>query len=326
MASTVKTKAIRALPFGGVMALVLVLAMGVASRVHYRGWTLLAYLTDHLVRPGGAYQSLRRFREASSMASSREGADVVVFGSSHAYRGFDPRLFAAAGYRLMNLGSTNQTPLNSRFLAERYLPRLKPRLVLFEIYYATLAGDGLESSRDLVVNTPWSWEMQRMAFATRNLGAMEYTAAKGLGMVGDLTGVAQRPIAGERYVPGGYCEAGGPRETLSPRKPFTVELLPRQLVYLAEATKVAQSMGARVVWVTHPLPRDHRQALTNYEQLHGRIATTAVEAGVPYWNFDGQLGLDPLAHFTDFHHLDAEGVRLFDEALIARLREEGLLE
>ena len=47
---------------------------------------------------------------------------------------------------------------------------------------------------------------------------------------------------------------------------------------------------------------------------------------MPYWNFDGALELDPLAHFADFHHLDAEGVRIFDEAVIVELRNHGYVE
>ena len=315
---------LRALLFATVTVVVFLASLALSSRLTYRGWPLLAYLTDHLVEPGGAYQSLRRFREAEQIAEQGHPVDVVVFGSSHAYRGFDPRRFAEAGLRLVNLGSTNQTPLNSRYLVERYVPKLKPTLVLFEIYYATLASDGFEACRDLVINTPWTWEMQRMAFATRHLGAIEFTLAKGLGLVADESAVEQQPIVGERYVPGGYCEAGGPRSELSTREPFTATVLPRQLEYLVEATRLARDHGAEVMWVTHPLPEDHRRALTNYHDVHGRIGEAAKREGVAYHDFDGELDLDPLRHFADFHHLDAEGVRIFNAALIAKLRQEGL--
>lgn len=326
MSTPATTRLLRALLFCGVAVAVFLASLALSSRITYRGWPLLAYLTDHLVEPGGEYQSLRRFREAEEVAERDEPIDVVVVGSSHAYRGFDPRVFSEAGLRLVNLGSTNQTPLNSRFLVERYVPKLGPKLVLFEVYYATLTGDGFEASRDLVVNTPWTWEMQRMAFATRHLGAIQFTLAKGLGLVADETKVVQRPIEGERYVTGGYCEAGGPRRALSDRDPFTVAVLTRQLDHLVDATAIARDRGANVVWVTHPLLRDHREALTNYDEVHGQIAEAAAEARVAYFNFDGVLALDPLAHFADFHHLDAEGVKLFDEALIEALRTEGYVE
>ena len=46
-------------------------------------------------------------------ASSRRGADVLFLGSSHAYRTFDPRLFAERDIEVVNLGSSIQTPLQS---------------------------------------------------------------------------------------------------------------------------------------------------------------------------------------------------------------------
>lgn len=324
--SLTTNRPLRVLFFGVVVVAVFIASLAATSRITYRRWPLLAYLTDHLVEPGGEYQSLRRFRDAQRIADRNEPVDVVVFGSSHAYRGFDPRLFAEAGLRLVNLGSTNQTPLNSRFLVERYVPRLRPKLVLFEIYYATLAGDGFESSRDLVVNTPWTWEMQRMAFATRHLGAIEFTFAKGLGLVADERGVGQRPIAGERYVPGGYCEAGGPRDAIAVREPFEVALLPRQLDFLVEASAMAREHGAKVMWVSHPLPSDHLAALVNGAEIHDTIAGAADEANVVYVDFSRELDLDPIAHFADFHHLDGAGVQIFDRAVIARLQTDGYLD
>src|SRR5438067_355769 len=95
------------------------LALWGSAHVGYGRYTLLQVLTRNYLAPGGRFFSLARFRDAAR----HEPVEVVVFGSSHAYRGFDPRVFAAAGHTLVNLGSTNQTPLNSRFLAELYLPR-----------------------------------------------------------------------------------------------------------------------------------------------------------------------------------------------------------
>lgn len=310
------------LAFFGLTVAVFVAALAVTSTVRYQGWPLLAYLTQHLVEPGGRYHSLRRFGEVDDHGS----VDIVFFGSSHAYRGFDPRLFAEAGYRAYNLGSTNQTPLNSYFLAQRHLPQLNPRLAIVEIYYATLAGDGFESTRDLLVNTSWSWDMQRMAFATRHLGAIDYGLSKGLGFIGDIRSVAQRDIEGERYVAGGYVETGDHRRELTEREPFTVEISPRQIDWLQATTRWIREAGTRVVWVTHPLPRDHREALDNYESVHQAIRGAAQRAQVDYWSFDGRLQLDPREHFADFHHLDAEGVAIFNRALIAELRDEGYLD
>ncbi len=314
-------RAARAAGFALLTAGLFVGALAGSSRVRVGEYTLLQTLTGNYLAPGGRYQSLPRFREAAESGP----VDVVFFGSSHAYRGFDPRIFAAAGYRAENLGSTNQTPLNTLYLAERYLPALRPRLVVIEVYYQTLTEDGLEACRDLAVNTPASWPMLKMAAATRNLGAVSFAVAKGLGLTADESVATQADIAGETYVPGGYVEAKGHRGELLPGPPFAIDLLPSQLADLERVTALARERGARTVWVTHPLPEDHRRRLAGRDAIRAQIAAAAARCGVPYWEFDERVALDPRLDFLDFHHLSASGVEKFDRALLEQLQRSGEL-
>lgn len=311
----------RALVFTAASAALLLASYVGTARVRVGESSLLQHLTHNTIEPGGEFQSLRRFREAAAS----EPVDAVFFGSSHAYRGFDPRLFEAEGVSALNLGSTNQTPLVSRYLLERHLPRLSPKLVVFEIYYPTLSGDGLEAFRDLAANTPWSSGMLKLAFETRELDAVHFAAAKGLGLVGAIDGVEQRAIEGERYHRG-YCESRKRRTRLSTARPFTLDPSVHQLAELRHASALARAEGARVVWVTHPLPADHRERAVGYEEVNRRVTAAAAASDVPYWDFQERVALDPLAHFADFHHLNAEGVRRFNQAFIAELRAHGLIE
>lgn len=85
--------------------------------------------------------------------------DVLVTGSSHAYRGFDPRVFAENGLSLFNLGSSSQTPIQTEFLLDRYLDVLTPEVVLLEVYPDLFSNDGTESSWILFQSCPpiWRW-------------------------------------------------------------------------------------------------------------------------------------------------------------------------
>jgi hypothetical protein len=314
-------KAARVAGFLVLTACLFVAALWGSSKLRFGDYTLLQTMTGNELTPGGPYQSLRRFREAAE----RGPVDIVFFGSSHAYRGFDPRIFDAAGYSAQNLGSTNQTPLNTLYLAERYLPALRPRLVVIEVYYQTLSSDGLEACRDLAVNTPASWPMTKMAVATWNLGAMSFAMASDLGLTAGPAGARQQEVEGETYVEGGYAETKGHRKELLEVDPFSIAILPEQLGYLKRVSALARSMGARVVWVTHPLPEDHRSRIRNRADLRKQIAGAAEESGVPYWDFDERMRLDPLASYLDFHHLSAAGVEAFDHALLEELRASGYL-
>jgi hypothetical protein len=322
MSSTLASKTLRLLGFAVVVAASYLGLLVGAARVSYRERPLLAYLSSHLVEPGGAYQSLRRFRELER----RDRLDLAFFGSSHAYRGFDPEIFETQGLRTFNLGSTNQTPLNSLYLAKRYLPTRAPKLVVFEVYYATLAGDGFESTRDLSINTPWSPDILKMALSTRHLGATSFSLAKGLGLIGDSSAVEQGPVEGETYAGAGYVSSEVSRGPIRRREPFRVDVLDRQLDYLRDASRYAQSLGAKVAWTTHPLPRDHRAAVLNFDELHATIADSAKAFGLRYYRYDDDLGLDDRRHFADFHHLNAAGVERFNRALLADLKRDGYLD
>lgn len=69
------------------------------------------------------------------------------------------------------------SPLNTFALAGRYLPRLGPALVVIELFAPTIAGDGLESTRDLVTNTTLAWSSVRMAVSSRTWDARGLTPA-----------------------------------------------------------------------------------------------------------------------------------------------------
>src|SRR5690606_12876278 len=58
-----------------------------------------------------------RFQEVKKY----NNVDIVFIGSSHAYRGFDPRIFKKAGYSSFNMGSTAQTPVQTKYLLEQYI-------------------------------------------------------------------------------------------------------------------------------------------------------------------------------------------------------------
>jgi hypothetical protein len=301
-------------------AVLLVGALAASSRLLLGEYTLLQGLTRIYEAPGGRFQALRRFREAEG----RGPVDIALLGASHTYRGYDPRLFEAAGHRVMILGSTAQTPLNGYYVAERYLPILEPRLVVLEVFHGTLANDGLESSRDLLVNTPWSWSMQRMALATWNLGAAAFAAAKGFGFAGSEAHAEQREIEGETYVAGGYCESPGRRTKRMDGGPLSFTVLPRQLAYLRATSDLARKSGAQVLWVSHPLPRDYLDRIDDRAGRRRAVDDEAARAGVEYWDFS-EMDLDPLEHFKDPLHMNAEGVARFDAAFIERLTESGRL-
>jgi hypothetical protein len=98
--------------------------------------------------PGGYGHLNSRIKEIPQ----HPNVDILVLGSSHAYRGFDTRIFEKYGYSMFNLGSSSQTPVQTQVLLHRYLELLSPKLIIYEVNPMLFNSDGIEASLDLLAN------------------------------------------------------------------------------------------------------------------------------------------------------------------------------
>ncbi|MEH6307517.1 hypothetical protein RYH73_17840 [Olivibacter sp. CPCC 100613] len=117
---------------------------------------VFGFTAPHMLRPNLPYDDDRvagfsnlRFREADSI----KNVDVLFLGSSHTYRGYDPRIFKRYGLKTFNLGSSAQTLRQTQYLLDIYLEQMNPKVVILDIYPKFLNLDGVESSIDLLSNT-----------------------------------------------------------------------------------------------------------------------------------------------------------------------------
>lgn len=75
-------------------------------------------------------------------------------GSSHAYRGYDPRVFSDHGLSTFNLGSSSQRIMHSYIIAKEYISSGNT-LVILDVFSSTLVHDYLlEASSSLIQNVP----------------------------------------------------------------------------------------------------------------------------------------------------------------------------
>ena len=102
-------------------------------------------------------------------ANDHGPVDILVLGSSLAYRGIDPRQFAAAGYTLFNLGSSSQTFIQTEVLVERYLDRFDPELIIIEVDPWPFHTEGVESAVDLIANGSLDLELLKMTCRVGNI-------------------------------------------------------------------------------------------------------------------------------------------------------------
>ncbi|MDQ7063818.1 MAG: hypothetical protein Q9P90_06185 [candidate division KSB1 bacterium] len=284
--------------------------------------SVLDLATRNPVETGGFGFTLPRIREAETWGE----VDILFLGSSHTYRSFDPRIFAEYGYRSFNLGTTGQTPINSYYVLKRYFPKLRPRLVILDIYRNLYDRDGLESFYDLSKNAPFSWEMVAMALALRTPHALNAALDNFfLTQTGRLERAQQQPFEDEVYVPGGYVETHKVYTKSPNPKPRRIELQEFQLDYLRRIIDYVYARGSRIVLVSQPEPLEILRAVVNYDEIAATFAALAEEKGVRYFDFNFKLPVQTHVHFSDADHLNPAGVRLYNTALIDTLQKHHLL-
>jgi hypothetical protein len=286
------------------------------SSIDLNGCTLLESLAGNRLVTGDRGQSLIRFRELSNI----HDIDILFVGSSHAYRGFDPRLFQARGYTSFNMGSKSQTLMNTYFLLKYYLPRIKPRRILIELFPLLLRSDGYESTLDLLANIPMSWELLEMSLATGNPHAVNLCLLK---IVRDhkypLEKYDQRNITDEIYIPGGFVETSKVREKTPEQGAYQIIVLDRQLRYFSKIIEMAKKYDIPITGVIQPLPDDNLRSMSNYKAIVNDLRNIAAKHEVGILAFDDMKSLDPILDYSKDHHLNKSGVLKFNKALLDRL-------
>lgn len=263
-------------------------------------------------RKGGIGFLYSRLQELDTV----KNVDILFLGSSHTYRGFDPRIFREHGLRTFNLGSSAQSVLQTEVLLRRYLDRVHPAMVVWEISPASLISDGVESSVDLVsndVNDLWS-----LAMAVRQNHITVYNTliyAVYLDVFRQNAAFVEAPRKmDDRYVTGGFVQKDPQEYRIINRAPAEVIVNTKQFAAFERCLALIRANGARLVMVEAPIARPLYDSYLHHEEFDARIRTYGT-----YYNFNEILHLQDSTDFYDSDHLNQAGVAKFNTALIGIL-------
>ncbi len=162
-------------------------------------------LKKNLNFPIGSYGHMfSRIKEVQT----KKNIDLLFVGSSHSYRGFDPRIFEDHNYSCFNLGSSSQSPIQTEILFKQYLHQLNPKLVVFEVYPKTFESDGVEAALDLLANDKIDIDMIKMCFHLNNIKTYNTLIYGLFAQVFNLNKnfSEAKVIKEDTYIDGGYVE------------------------------------------------------------------------------------------------------------------------
>jgi len=260
-------------------------------------------------RKGGIGFLYSRLQEIDTMRN----VDILFLGSSHTYRGFDTRIFRQHGMRTLNLGSSAQSVLQTEVLLRRYLGRIRPAMIVWEVSPASLISDGVESSLDIVSNDPndvWSFAMAARQNHITVYNTLLYSVYLDV-FRQNAAFTEERRKADDLYIDGGFVQKDPQAYQIIRRVPAEVSINAKQFTSFERCLSLIRESGSRLVMVQAPIARSLYDSYLRHEEFDARIGAYG-----PYHNFNRILALRDSTDFYDSDHLNQAGVAQFNAALI----------
>ncbi|MEM9544524.1 MAG: hypothetical protein AAGA77_01055 [Bacteroidota bacterium] len=292
------------IPFSLILYVVLICLWG--SNLPTRHRPNLIYKLGHW---GHIYSRLQE-------AKTYRDVDILFLGSSHSYRGFDVRKFDSLGLKTFNMGTGAQTPIQTKALLKRYLPKMNPKTIIYEVSPILFSYEPVESSLDLIANDVNDWNTMEMVFSINHIKtyntAIYAMYRDALNLNKDFKENASR--ADDLYIPGGYVQKRMKRYKY--RKHNKKERKPRSIQVNAfyHNVQMIKDKEINLILVQTPITQSLYKAHTSNKLFDKQMKELA-----PYYNFNELIQLDDSIHFYDSHHLNQDGVEVFNDSLIMRL-------
>lgn len=260
---------------------------------------------------GGHGHLLSRLNEVKE----KKDLDILFLGSSHTYRGFDTRLFANDSTNVFNLGSSSQTPLQTGVLLDRYLKILNPKLVIYEVYPEIFTMDGVESANDLISNDENDCFSLNMAMRINHIKVYNTLIFSAIEQYFSKKKIQEKNVHGsDTYINGGFVQKELRYYSPTSIKPKTFEFKEHQINKFKEILATLNSNNCKVILVFAPVTKNEYKALGNLTIFNKQMHRFG-----EYYNFNELMTLDDSLHFYDAHHLNQQGVELFNHELKAIL-------
>ena len=288
-------------------------AMFLLGHLRLTGTPFVYRTSAYYTWPGGTtWQSMRGFDKDKNW-------NVIVVGSSHAYRGYDPYIFIDRGYSCYNLGSSAQTPMNSYYIIKDLLNRENTGLLVLDVYEGTFNIDGLESTSDLVRNFPSQQAALGMAWSLRDLRGLNLMAQR-----------VTTPNAPAYDLDPDYAGLGFTPKTDSVGEPLLPDTVPappinpRQVYFFKEVVRLCAERGIPLVVSSHYGRKGYSPGRN--AAFKACIDGALDGSGVPYLDYTESPGVSDLDNFADNDHLNLSGARIFTRNLVDSLEALKYLE
>lgn len=275
----------------------------VFSNVQLIDRRMSSFFIPNMQRNGG--QEMQMMRD---LTSNQTKYDAIVLGSSHAYRGYDPRIFEQSGMNLFNAGTSSQNAKGSFVLYNEYL-RNRSDVFILDIYDPVFELEGTESNMRLIQNVP----TEKAAVALVRQECKIYTVNALVVRFASINPIDEAP--NNDYVKNGFCEKKGILYAVEPLNDSVFDANEEMFLAFETMVKQMQSDGKRIVLCSHPLPAS--PGLRNYhDKFLARFSPLIQRLGVPYIDLTYYTEGFGVNEFADISHLNQQGVELYNRLVL----------
>ena len=255
--------------------------------------------------------SNRRFNEIPTNTN----VDYMILGTSHAYRSYDPRIFAKAGFSSYNLGSSSQPLGVTRSIYEKYVKQLQPKNIILDIYPIFLNRDATEGTINMLplfYNDPdFVWDALQIhhPIILNNLIYFNF--------FGNPNAVKAQESEKDTYVSGGFVQRTERLKVIPDRfetSKTTVD--PVQVQHIKDIIADAKKRGINVYLFQAPIPKARFESIQNTPEIDRLLHSLG-----NYHNFNAEKHL-PNQYFFDDSHINQGGVEIYDPWVINILKKE----
>jgi len=269
--------------------------------------------------PAAFGYSYTRFKEADKI---NKDIDVLVLGPSRAYRGYDPRIFEKYQWTLFNLGSSAQTPIQTAYVLDKYIAKIHPKLVIFEIAPELFNSEGVESMIDFVSNTKLDIELVRLALLQTDIrlyNTLFYRVFTDIFKLNEGLVEENPGRNGDLYVHGGYVQATSRYEGKDNFKAIDYSFVPKQVKAFDHIIRRLQEEKIPYLLLRSPIPPAKYETVTNNSFANGFFSKYG------YYRDTNEVLKLPDSCFLDASHLNQSGVHRYNEYVINLIKQTGYL-
>lgn len=272
------------------------------ANINLSGQPLINWFDENLGTQGTVYRAALEYERDQPF-------DIAVFGSSHAYRGYDPRIFERNIRKsIFNFGSSAQSIPNSFHYIKHETEKADYDLVILDLLISIFENTALESSIMLVRNVPDDELALDLLKDEKDIRLLNIYLARHL-ILND-TGYYKNPD----YIKHGFVSKSAtmtPPESMRPYKPF--EPSPRAVERFKQILEFCHLNDIPLVLVNQPRPKE-----TNYEknrEFSDFVSAMNKEYGFPFFDYSLNHDLPTGPYFYDLGHMNQKGVEYFNDRL-----------